>query len=700
MKKFSLRNLINLPQIVLIVLPLSLALILFLTGVPIPSFTLLAGTLILSVFVITIQNIILGKYTRCIKKMIGNFKQIGQGDLLVQFDESCFSELRELSGVIGHLVKELSTLISQVYSSYGDIKNMMSIMNDNYKESSNNSKDIVKMSENVARGASKQAEDSEMCYKMSMELMGQVEKVSESSKLMSAKAELVGSMTGSGMDMISELLDKSKLSETNIAEINKSIDGLSTMTQDIGNITEIISTIASQTNLLSLNAAIEAARAGETGKGFAVVAGEIKKLADKSLSSAQDIAKTVETAMEQVNSTTERINSITQSIMYQTDAVYKTNEAFTGIAEASGNLFQQLNAVITGISQLDIFKSNLISSIENISVVASQTAASSQEITSLMYSQNNSANALAEISEDLEKLAAGIEDKLSKYNFEKETKKRKTFAVITVQDLDFFEDVFIGAEEIGMKLGANILRRPPNNWGEDFQSALIEECIEEGVDGIAIGPIDSPKVRDTVKKALSKDIKVIAFDNNLPDSGIHEFIGTDNFMAGNSIGKATVKYMGGKGNVLISVPTITNDNFIERINGFKQAIGDYPDIRIVTIEGTAGGPPRRIEILTELLAEHPYIDCIVYMDYQGSEVMEDVIRQTSYHGKIIGFDKTDRAMKMIKSGKITSVIVQRPKIWGELAIKRLYDLTLGKEVPAFEDAGTFEINQRNVSLYL
>lgn len=700
MKKLSLRKIVNLPQFILVILPITVALILLPANVPVPaSFTLLAGTLAASVITIILQNIFLGKYTRGIKKMVEDLKQIERGDLLANIETSSIGELQELSYGVEHLAKEFSTLVSQVYASYDDIKHMMHIMTENFKESSNNSRNIAKTSENVAKGASKQAEDSELCYQMSMELVGQVETVSESSKLMSAKAELVGSMTGSGRESITELLDKSKLSEMNIAEINKSIDGLSAMTQDIGKITEIIRNIASQTNLLSLNASIEAARAGAAGKGFAVVADEIKKLADKSLSSAQNIAKTVESAMEQVNSTTGRINSITQAIMDQMNAVHKTNAAFSGIAQASGELLRQLNDVRKGISQLDNFKSNLISSIENISVVASETAASSQEITSLMYSQNNAAMALAEMSENLEAMAAGIEEKLSKYQFNKEAKKRKSFAVIVVQDLAFFDDVFIGAEEMGMKLGANILRKSPINWGPDYQSALIEECIEQGVDGIAIGPIDAPKVRESVKKALNKGIKVIAFDNNLPDSGISEFIGTDNFMAGNNIGKACVKYLNGKGNVLISVPTIANDNFIARINGFKKAIEAHPEIQIVQIEGTAGGVPERSDALTELLSEYPNIDCIVYMDYQGAEIMEQVIQRTSYRGKIIGFDKTDGAIKMLKSGTLTSIIVQRPKIWGELAVKRLNDLTLGKEVPAFEDAGTFEINQRNVTLY-
>lgn len=702
-KKLSLRSIINLPQIILVVLPIVIALILLLVNPKISiqtGFSVLAAILISTVVSISIQNVLLRSYLRSMNKMVESLKQIEQGELSIAIEGSGVHELNELSVIIDRIVKEFDGVISQVYASYNDIKHMMNIMTENFRVSSKNSENISRTTETVSRGAIKQAEDSEACHNMSMELVGQVETVSKSSELMLAKAGLVGEMTNSGKDSITDLVDKSKISEVNIAEINKSIDGLSTMTQDIANITEIISNIASQTNLLSLNASIEAARAGEAGKGFAVVADEIKKLAEKSLSSARDIAKTVESANEQVNSTTERINSITQAIICQMDSVHKTNETFSGIAEASKELFQQLNDVRKGINQLESLKSSLISSIENISVVAAETAASSQEITSLMYSQNNSASALAEMSEGLEKLADDVEEKLSKYHFQKKEKKRKTFAVITVQDLAFFEDTFKGAQEIGRNLGANILCKAPVSWGEDFQTPLIEECIEMGVDGIAIGPIDAPKVREAVKKAMNKGIKVIAFDNNLPDSGINEFIGTDNFLAGVSIGEATIKYLNGKGDIIITIANMMSDNFIERVNGFKKAIANYADIRILRVEPEGGDIPGRSELLIKLVRKYPNVDCIVYMDYQGSDIMERVIEATSYNGKIIGFDKTDNSMKMLQNGVLTSVIVQRPKIWGELAIKRLNDLTQGKEVPAFEDAGTFEINRKNISIYI
>ena len=125
------------------------------------------------------------------------------------------------------------------------------------------------------------------------------------------------------------------------------------MARDISKITEMITAIASQTNLLSLNATIEAAKAGEAGKGFAVVAGEIKKLAQKSLDAAMDIVTTVKNVQVQVDSTTEKINAVTQAILYQIDSVHMTNDAFTGIENASERaVFRSSTPLKNGMLQL------------------------------------------------------------------------------------------------------------------------------------------------------------------------------------------------------------------------------------------------------------------------------------------------------------------------------------------------------------
>ncbi|MDP4090284.1 MAG: methyl-accepting chemotaxis protein, partial [Bacillota bacterium] len=360
MKKFSLRVLANLNQILLSFLPIAVAFIVLIAASSGSSSVLkavLAVALVLSVTAILIQNVLLGGFLKGVDKAVSRLNQAKQGNLTVITEENSIRELDELSEVACEIIKEFDEVVSNVYSSSSEVRHMIETVTETSRESAKSAEDISKSTEAVAEGATMQAEETELTYSMSTKLVGQVEAVSDSTELMSVKAELVKNMTKSGKDSISELLEKSKLSESNISEINKSIEELSSMALDITNITEIITAIANQTNLLSLNASIEAARAGEAGRGFAVVAGEIKKLAEKSLESAQGIVKTIASVQNQVKNTTEKINSTTQTIMYQIEAVHKTNEAFNGIAEASEELFRQLNTVRSGISQLDTYKS-------------------------------------------------------------------------------------------------------------------------------------------------------------------------------------------------------------------------------------------------------------------------------------------------------------------------------------------------------
>ncbi|NLK86582.1 MAG: substrate-binding domain-containing protein [Clostridiaceae bacterium] len=697
MKKLTLRVVINAVLGVLVIIPV---VIMFLLSKD-SSISLRSSMAIMAALCVAagvVMNLIISKFHKCLKDLLDRMKKVENGDLTVSTDEKCILELKALSDSSSNITKGFNDLVSEVYSSFVEVRHMLDTVTNTFEESARNSKNISRSTKAVTEGAIKQAEDTEACYKLTTELVEHVGRVSESTVLMSDRAEIVKEMTDSGKRSIGELLDKSRLTETNIAEINKSIEGLYEMARDISKITEMITAIASQTNLLSLNATIEAAKAGEAGKGFAVVAGEIKKLAQKSLDAAMDIVTTVKNVQVQVDSTTEKINAVTQAILYQIDSVHMTNDAFTGIENASEELFSQLNTVKNGMLQLENFKTSLAGSIENISAVAAETAASSQEIMSLMYSQSNAADVLLEMSSNLKNIVDGIDDKLNRYEFARTQKTKKTFALVVPQRMDFFNDTFKGADEIGNKLDVDVVHVIPETWDKHLQADLIEECIQKKVDGIAINPIGAPEVTEAIKKAVSKGINVVTFDNDLPNCGVSEFIGTDNYAAGIHLGESTVKCLNGKGRVFISITTSNNENMIARLNGFKKAIENHPDIMIVGMEADNGDVPPRIEAMKQALQNDSQIDCIVYFDYFGAEIMENVLKTVPYNGKMVGFDKNDAGIRLLKAGKLQSMIIQRPKIWGELAIKRLNDLNLGRTVPSFEDAGTFEINKKNVNM--
>lgn len=703
MKKISLKANTFILSL-LIILPLLIICIMLFSGASdglLPFLKIVSLiSLVLSAILLIYQNILARRFDNGIKGLIENLQQVAGRDLTVKPDEDATAELKELSEITASIIDLFREFVSSVQITSYDVEHLITTVKETTAELLGSGENIARAVEHVAEGAICQAEDAEICYNMSTELVQQMAVVTESTDLMSYKAEHVKEMTEAGKSSINELLDKSRQAESNISGIIGSIEKLLEMASNISKITEIITEIANQTNLLSLNASIEAARAGEAGRGFAVVAGEVKKLADRSLESVKNIEKTIIDVQNQVNSTSELIKETIQNIEQQIDAVHNTNNAFQEIAEASEELFIQLNYVKQGMSKLDDYKTNLAASIQSISAVAAETAASSEEITSLMYTQNNSMEALSGLAADLDALFGKVNDRLNNYSFDRISKTKRTFALIMNGAATYLDDIAQSAQSMVKKLGADILTLYDKKRDVDKQVEYILDSIRLGVDGIALIPLGEgrDKIQPAIEEAVSKGIKVVTMDTFFPDCGISVFISTDNYKAGVNVGEITVKYLKGCGNILLSYPGDQNLNIANRLKGFMSVVEKVKDIRIVDTVNEYD-VNHRVELFREKFDEHKNIDCIVFLDNDGAKVLDLLINQYNIKATAIGFDKNDIAMKLIAEGKLAAVVAQRQKIWGEIAIRILNDLASGKEVPEFEDTGTFEINKRNYFIY-
>lgn len=704
MKKFSLKvNTLILS--IITILPLLTVCIMLFAGATEGTLLLLKilslVSLILLVVFLAYQNIRVIKTDEGIKILVDKMKKVVNKDLTVNMEEGNTAATKELSEMTARIVDIFKEFVSGEQITSNDVDHMITTVKETTTELLENGKNITRAVEHVAEGAINQAEDAEVCYNMSTELVQQMAVVTESTDLMSQKAEHVKEMTDAGKSTINELLDKSKRAENNIAGIISSIQELHEMASRITKVTDIITEIANQTDLLSLNASIEAARAGEAGKGFAVVAGEVKKLAEKSLDSVKEIETTIIDVQKQVNSTSEIIEDTIQNIEQQISAVHKTNNTFQEIAESSDELFNQLSYVKQGMSKLDDYKTNLAASIQNISAVAAETAASSEEITSLMYTQNNSIEALSGLASDLGSLFGGVNARLNEFTFDKVQKTKRTYSIVLNGAATYLGGIAQSAQSMVNKLGVNLLNLYENVRSVDRQVEFIYKSIEEGVDGIALMPLGEgkDKIQPAIAEAVSKGINVITMDTYFPDCGISAFISTDNYKAGVNVGEITVKHLKGRGNILLSYTGEQNLNMMNRANGFKSVIEKTNDIKIVDIV-TEYAVDTRVDIIKNKFEEHNYnIDCIVYLDNDGAQVQDLLITKYNIMVTAIGFDKNDIAMRLIQEGKLAAVVAQRQKLWGELAIKLLHDLSTGKKVNEIEDTGTYEINKRNYFIY-
>ena len=232
----------------------------------------------------------------------------------------------------------------------------------------------------------------------------------------------------------------------------------------------------------------------------------------------------------------------------------------------------------------------------------------------------------------------------------------------------FSNTKFIGMEQIDAKK----------------QAQAIREAVLTQPDGIITGAAeDSEEIRNAVNMAEAKGIPVILIDSDLEDSDRTCYIGTDNQKAGHLAGKDMYEATGGKAHIAVIVSTMSSPNQMERVNGFKEEISQYPDMSIEVIEECHSQKLEIKEKLPELFKEHPDINALFLVEGIASATVGKVIKDMNMDTgdlKIISFDRTQESSEYIKEKIYYSLIVQEPYQQGYLAVKTLNDLYEGKEV--------------------
>ena len=172
-----------------------------------------------------------------------------------------------------------------------------------------------------ANGATNQANETQKVSGQ-VEHMGKaIDYMSDTISTLAGSAETMKSKNEDAESNLDTLVEISNKTKASVDEIQKQTIETNRSALDIRSATEMIADIASQTNLLSLNASIEAARAGENGRGFAVVADEIRVLADQSTESAEKIKSIIEKLIENSNTSVQTMNSVVDEIKRQNDKI-------------------------------------------------------------------------------------------------------------------------------------------------------------------------------------------------------------------------------------------------------------------------------------------------------------------------------------------------------------------------------------------
>lgn len=196
-------------------------------------------------------------------------------------------------------------------------------------------------------------------------------------------------LSNDGIDRIDKL-DSSLISlKDAFTTSNDTVRELVTKLESVNTITDSISSIASQTNLLSLNAAIEAARAGEAGKGFSVVAGEVRKLAESSKLAVESITAILDEIKSDILKTSSAMTRGSEALLAQENTLIETKNSFNNIKNSIDSASLEINTCIENIANASAQKEHMLNSVEIANSISQEHTALAEEISATMEIQSN-----------------------------------------------------------------------------------------------------------------------------------------------------------------------------------------------------------------------------------------------------------------------------------------------------------------------
>ena len=345
--------------------------------------SLIAGIMLLFMLLFTGTTIAVVKnMAKGLIRGTGALEQVAAGKLNVELDSRFANrkdEIGQISRAVQKLKQDLTNVITEIKDNSKELLGSSEVLNEKTSASMEHISQIERAVDEIAQGAGSQAQATQSATENVISMGNMIEDTSKEITTLNENAKQIKTLGQDAVTTIEEIQKINQKTRESMDMIYNQTNTTNSSAQRIKEATALITEIAEETNLLSLNASIEAARAGEQGRGFAVVAGQIQKLAEQSNESARQIEEIITSLLDDSGKAVETMEAVKEIMDEQNANVERTNDQVRQVIGQVDDSIAAIGRIAQQSEKLNETRITITDTVQNLTAVAEENAAGTQE---------------------------------------------------------------------------------------------------------------------------------------------------------------------------------------------------------------------------------------------------------------------------------------------------------------------------------
>lgn len=264
----------------------------------------------------------------------------------------------------------------------------------------------------------------------------------------------------------------------------------------------------------------------------------------------------------------------------------------------------------------------------------------------------------------------------------------QTFGIIFPMADPAYEQITENAERIAQDNFIKLLVAAPDEANLEQQIRIMESMIRQNVSGIAISPVDGDALIPAINKAIEKNIPVICFESDSPNSKRLAYIGSNNIETGQRLGKAVNELLNGTGMIIVGTGMSDMLSLKQRLEGLLDYLNNETKIEVLEVAYNEGKKDVAVSKLEEAINDHPHFSAFLSLDSISSSASVLIWKATGMNRYVLSVGSTHESETALNNGQIHTIISQNEHIWGEQIIYVLLQASSEPgNLPTFIDMG-------------